>query len=75
MSPWWLKFSLAPGAGVVAVRALPREMVRRAVVAGLAVGESLVAEVGLAPVTGVVAVRALPREMVGRAVVAGLAVG
>jgi hypothetical protein len=72
------KAGVVPGAGVVALGALPREVVGRSAVAGLAIGSAgcLVVEGCIAPIRSVVALGALPGEVVGRSIaaVAGLAV-
>ena len=68
-----------PGAGVVALGALPREMVRRSAVAGLAVRGPgcLVVKGRIPPIRSVVALGTLSGGMVGRSIlaVAGLAIG
>ena len=68
-----------PGAGVVALGALPREMVRRSAVAGLAVRGPgcLVVKGRIPPIRSVVALGTLSGEVVGWFIftVTGLAIG
>ena len=59
---------ITPGARIVALRALPAEVVGWPVMARLAIGLPTMIELGITPRTGVVALRALPAEMVGRPV-------
>ena len=69
-----IEIDVAPRVGVVAFRALPREMVVRPVVGmtALTVGRAscLVVEGGIAPIGGAVTLRTLPGGVIGRSIVA-----
>lgn len=65
-----------PAICVMALRTLPRPVVGRRIMAGLAVGGTLMAECCVTPTTGVMAIRALTAVVIGGlvAAVAGLAI-